>query len=280
MIVLNEIPQKSYGILKQNLSPTELEVISEEVRAVGYAILDSGYTQAQIQSFSQDFNVARVSYGECYTETYLKERNEHHTIRSPLTRWHSFLELALNDRLISLVGKCIPGKFILNQQNGVINPPRESYNQGSWHRDLPYQHYVSSKPLAVNAMFCVDEFTTDNGATFVLPASHKVEEFPSEAYIRRNARQVEAPSGSFIVMDCMLFHSGGFNKTGSARRGVNHVFNIPYFKQQINIPNSLRDVELSSHQKEILGFYYQEPGSIAEYLETRKLMTIAESEYA
>lgn len=272
MTIRTDIPQKSYGILKQNLAITDLEALAEEIGALGYAILDSGYTQAQLHDFSIEFDRTREQYIQQYSEKYLKERNEYHSIRSPLTHGgEAFFSLAMNEQLLALIKALIPGKFILNQQNGVINPPQETYNQGSWHRDLPYQHFVSSKPLAVNAMFCVDDFTTENGATFVLPASHKIEEFPSDQYIRRNARQIGAKAGSFIVMNCMLFHSGGYNKTDLPRRGVNHVYNIPYFKQQINIPNNFHNKNLSSEVKDILGFNYQEPTSVTDYLDTRKL---------
>ncbi len=84
-----------------------------------------------------------------------------------------FLRLATHPKLAEVLGKLIAGKYVLNQQNGVVNPPGESYNQASWHRDLPHQHFVSSSPLAVNALFCLDDFVAANGATFVLPASHK-----------------------------------------------------------------------------------------------------------
>ena len=164
-----------------------------------------------------------------YGEPKLRSLNEFHTIRSPLTHGGDvFLRLVLNENLLSTLKKLISGKFILNQQNGVINPPQETYNQGVWHRDLPYQHFVSTKPLAINALFCVDDFTFENGATFVLPASHKTEAFPSASYIRKNSVQIEAKAGSFILLDCMLFHAGGFNKTHLERRAVNHVITFRY----------------------------------------------------
>ena len=164
----------------------------------------------------------------------------------------------------------IHGKFILNQQNGIINPPRADYNQGAWHRDFPYQHFVSSRPLAINALFCVDDFTIENGATYVLPASHKSGPFASKTFVERHAVQVVAKAGSFILLDCMLFHAGGFNQSSRPRRAVNHVYNIPYFKQQINIPLNLGAAGLSSQAKEVFGFTFQEPGSVADYLAQRK----------
>jgi hypothetical protein len=50
--------------------------------------------------------------------------------------WRGILALVLNERLISVVRQLISGKFVLNQQNGVLNPPGGSYNQGAWHRDF------------------------------------------------------------------------------------------------------------------------------------------------
>lgn len=272
MTTVNNIPEASYGILQQNLSDSALDGAAEQVRNLGYAIIDSGYTAPELKSISEEFNHARERYVETYGESKLRSLNEFHTIRSPLTHGgESFLGLALNKNLLSILKKLISGKFILNQQNGVINPPQETYSQSAWHRDLPYQHFVSSKPLAINALFCVDNFTFENGATFVLPASHKAEAFPSENYVRRNAVQVEANAGSFILLDCMMFHAGGFNKTNFERRAVNHLYNIPFLKQQINIPMNMNNPNLTAEDRDLLGFNNMESNSIAQYLATRTI---------
>lgn len=270
---MNKIPSKSYGVLQREIPASSVEEIAEQVVNIGYAILDVGYTADELQSLSEEFDQMLRLYVKTYGESNLRNANEFHTIRSPLTQGKLFLDLALNEKLLSLVKKLIPGKFILNQQNGITNPPQQAYNQDAWHRDLPYQHFVSTKPLAVNALFCLDDFTYENGATFVLPASHKFEAFPSDKYVSRNAIQIEAKAGSFIVLDCMMFHAGGYNKTRSARRAVNHMFNIPYFKQQINIPQNMQSADLSDEVKDILGFNYSEPGSVSEYLSNRVVKT-------
>jgi ectoine hydroxylase-related dioxygenase (phytanoyl-CoA dioxygenase family) len=270
MTIKNNIPEISYGILEQNLPETIFDEAAEQVRKIGYAVIDSGYSASDILQFSEEFNFTRKNYIEAYGEETLKKVDEYYTIRSPLTHGSDkFLKLALNENLMSVLKKLIQGKFILNQQNGIINPPQETYNQAAWHRDLPYQHFVSTKPIAINALFCVDDFTIENGATFVIPASHKFEDFPSPKYIKSNAVQVEAKAGSFILLDCMMFHAGGYNVTHSSRRAVNHVYNIPYFKQQINIPNNMKSDNLSAEQRDILGFNFMELGSVARYLSTR-----------
>ncbi|RUP29377.1 MAG: phytanoyl-CoA dioxygenase [Curvibacter sp.] len=264
------IPTDSYGVLFRDKHESEFDDVAEQVRRIGYGILDSGYSIKELKHLSEAFNLTRTNYIQSYGEMRLRSAKEFHTIRAPLTHGDPvFVRLATNEKLLNVVRRLIIGKFILNQQNGIINPPQKNYNQGAWHRDLPYQHYISNSPLAVNALFCVDDFTFENGSTFVLPATHKTPNYPSESYIRRNALQIKAKAGQYILLDCMIFHSGGFNATNAERRAVNHVYTIPYFKQQINLPDLLRHADLNQNQKEIFGFDFQEFTSIDNYLNGR-----------
>lgn len=267
----SDIPDAIYGVLHQDRFESNLDEVAEQVRRIGYAILESGYTTIQIQEVSNEFDRARGAYLREWGEERLKGLKEFHTVRALLTHGGAaFLRLATNPNLLAVLKMLIAGKFVLNQQNGVINPPGETYNQGAWHRDLPYQHYVSSSPLAVNALFCVDDFTIENGSTFVLPASHKAIAFPSQKYVQKNAVQVEAKAGQFIIMDCMVFHSGGRNGTSSERRAINQAYMIPYFKQQIDLTKSIDGEGLTNEEREILGFGYQMPASVGEYLTSRE----------
>ena len=274
MAVFHGAPEIAYGVLQQDRFDTDIEEAVEQVRRLGYAILDSGCSALELRVISEAFESARANYIRRWGENWLRVINEYHTMRTPLTHGGpEFLALATNGRLMSALKGLINGAFILNQQNGVINPPGETYNQAAWHRDLPYQHYVSSSPLAVNALFCVDEFTPENGSTFVLPATHKAVAFPSDQYVKANAVQVEAKAGRFIILDCMTFHSGGLNRSQRERRAVNHVFSVPYFKQQINIPKNIKADGLSAEIKQLLGFPYPEPESSEDYFQSRTAKT-------
>lgn len=267
------IPEAMYGVLEQAKSQvtTAVQAVAEQIKVLGYGVLESGYSLKELATLRTSFEKAHNSYIERYGRERLKKIDELNTIRALLS--HSddiFTTLALHPGLAELLEQLIVGKYILNQQNGIINPPQQPYNQGAWHRDLPYQHFVSSRPIAINALFCLDDFTVENGATFVLPGSHKYEAFPSKEFIQKNAIQVEAPAGSFVMLDCMTFHAGGFNSTDLPRRAINHVFNIPFFKQQICLPKMMTPDGLDDRAKEILGYRFAEPSTIADYLNSRE----------
>lgn len=255
MRIATMIPQKSYGVLQSATDGSTIDAVAEQVRDLGYAVLDSGYKDEKLKALSVEFDTLHNSYLGRYGADQLLAIDEQKTIRTPLSQGSGlFFDLVFNENRLATIRKLVARKFILNQQNGTINPPQKTYNQASRHRDLPYQHFLSPTPLAINALFCIDDFTPENGATFVLPASHKSTSFPSKSYVERNALQVVAKAGAFILLDCMTFHAGGFNSSGMKRRAVNHLYNIPFLKHQIVISDHIKQHNLSTEQREILDF--------------------------
>lgn len=262
--------QQAYGVLKKDSWSDPLDHAADQIRRLGYAIIESGFTAAEITQISREFNETRARYTAQWGVEHLAAIDEHNSIRLPMALSPGpFRKLAFNSAVLSLVGKLIEGQFILNQQNGVINPAGQRYNQGFWHRDLPYQHYLSSVPLAINALYCVDDFTSENGGTWVLPATHKTAEYPSDAYVNTHAVQVHAKAGQYIVLDCMAYHTGGSNISASDRRAVNHVYTIPYIKQQIRIPGNVDETGLDAQQQRLLGIGMTTPQTVSEYLAGR-----------
>jgi ectoine hydroxylase-related dioxygenase (phytanoyl-CoA dioxygenase family) len=263
---------RRYGVIEQTAADTDIAYACESIRHLGYGVIDGGFEPKWLAALSDAFERARQRHaGEHGGPQALKAIDEHNTIRLPLAYEPMFLELAANGNILEICKQLIPGYVVLNQQNGVINPPRaERYNQGAWHRDLPYQHFVSSRPLALNALFCLDPFTVENGATRVLPASHRQEAFPSDRFVETEAATITANAGSFIILDCMMFHSGGVNVTDRPRRAVNHVYSIPLLRQQIDLPEALgENFTTDGELRKLLGYDVRTPRSVAAYFAGR-----------
>lgn len=243
----------------------------ESIRLLGHAVVDGGYGPAELRTLSEAFDRAHRTQLAQHGAEALAAIDEHNTIRALLSLDPVFLKLGTNSVVLKLCEALLGDRFILNQQNGIINPPHSAkYNQGAYHRDLPYQHFVTSRPLALNALFCLDAFTAENGATKVVSGSHKQEAFPSDGAVEALEAQVVAPAGSFIVLDGMVFHSGSVNRTSAARRAVNHVYTLPFIKQQIELPALLGDKYRDDPVLRHLLDYDNEPArSVAAYYESR-----------
>ncbi|WP_459082427.1 phytanoyl-CoA dioxygenase family protein [Mesorhizobium sp. A623] len=251
----------------------DLDVRVEELRLLGYTTLDSGLSELALDKLSGAFDRAEESYrqdavGKGIDLVALDERD---TIRLLPVIAPGFWELVFNERLHQLLSQILGDYYILNQANGLVNRANAGrYSQAAYHRDLPYQHFVCSRPIAINALFAMDEFTIENGATRVIPASHTREAFPSDGTVRRNEKQVTVPRGTFIVLDCMAYHAGSTNRSSANRRAVNHVFTIPMLRQQLHLPSTIGDANaFTDWQRRILGFGLDEYRSIDEWFASR-----------
>lgn len=264
--------QESYGVLESELNDDLLKYHCENIRRKGYTILEGAVPKADLDELQHKFELVFAKYQELFDIEELKASDEHNGFRMPFFFDKFFLKLVTNDKVLSIVNELMGYNFVLNQQNAISNPGGEKYNQSKWHRDLPYSHYVSSRPLMINALFCLDDFTLANGATRVIPGSHLFEKFPSEKYIDENTSIAEAPSGSFIILDSMLFHSGTSNKTSKPRRAINNVYSSPHIKQQINITTeNTEHLKLTEFESRLLGVNFKDYSSVEGYLISRKV---------
>ena len=87
-----------------------------------------------------------------------------------------------------------------------------------------------------NAMWTLDDFTADNGATIVVPGSHQFGRQPDHD-LDEGANWVPAicPAGSAIVFESRTWHSTGANRSNATRIGLTINFCAPQMRQQENL---------------------------------------------
>jgi ectoine hydroxylase-related dioxygenase (phytanoyl-CoA dioxygenase family) len=267
------MPIARYGVREQTQTRSLAELCAEQVRIVGYTVVESVIPPRDLHPLrgSLDAMIGRHE-AEAGGREALARIGEADTVRAPLAEDPRFLEAASDGTILAIVRALLGEYVVLIQQNGIVNRSHaESHRQAAYHRDLPYQHLVTSRPLAVSALLCLDAFEPDTGCTHVLPGSHKMDAFPSDGYVERMEQPVSAKPGSYIVMDAMLYHRAGRNRSGGARRAVNNVYALPIVKQQIVLPALLAgrwsdDAVLAR----LLGYESDPPRSVAEYRARRE----------
>lgn len=91
------------------------------------------------------------------------------------------------------------------------------------------------EPQGANAAWCVDDFTDENGATRIVPGSHKWHRPPTEDEAFIDTVPLEAPAGSMIVFESRLWHKTGNNRTkDQTRAGIFAWYTKPIYRQQEN----------------------------------------------
>jgi ectoine hydroxylase-related dioxygenase (phytanoyl-CoA dioxygenase family) len=135
-------------------------------------------------------------------------------------------------------------------RNPLLGNPGQQLHSDS---RLPGINYC----IVANVLWMIDDFTITNGATRVVPGSHKFMQFAEDGKKYDEEILVTGKRGSALIFNANLWHGGGPNFDGSSRwaiaLGYARWFIKPAFDYMLNTPTEVYD-QLSDKQKEILGF--------------------------
>ncbi len=169
-----------------------------------------------------------------------------------------FDELAIHPLLLGVLDEVL-GHHQLSGPVGIDIGPGES-PQGL-HRDdsvypIPWPH----QQVVLNTMWALDDFTTDNGATVIVPGSHRTapDEMPSASEIVT----ATMPAGSMMFYSGTVWHGGGANRTQERRLGVILEYVASWLRAQENhvtaVPVEVMRT-LPSRLQELLGYNIHPP---------------------
>lgn len=231
---------RRHGIHHTHVNETEAQVLAEEISILGYTVVHDVLDAAQLEEARRRIDAAYAKQvEELGGQHVLESMNDADIARCLLEYDHFFIDVAANERVRAVLEELLGDYVVLMAQNAIINQPREEHYQHSWHRDINHQHFTSSRPLAISALYCIDDFSPATGGTHLLPVTHRIEDFPSDEFVERHSVIAEAPAGSVLLFDAMLFHRAGENRSGKVRRAINHIFTLPFLQQQISLPDAL-----------------------------------------
>jgi ectoine hydroxylase-related dioxygenase (phytanoyl-CoA dioxygenase family) len=96
-----------------------------------------------------------------------------------------------------------------------------------------------------NSIWLIDDFTEDNGATRVVPGSHRFGRLPSEEEGGPDGRHpqeqlVLGAAGTVVVFNSHLWHGGTLNRTDVPRRALHSYFTRRSLPQQLDQAAYLR----------------------------------------
>ena len=108
---------------------------------------------------------------------------------------------------------------------------------GYLHADQTFlgEPWPAEGPQGLNVAWAIDDFTAANGATRIVPGSHKRSRGVRFEEQETDTVAMEAPAGSAIVFESRLWHKTGANTTeGESRAAVFSWYTKHYVRQQEN----------------------------------------------
>jgi len=143
----------------------------------------------------------------------------------------AFDELATLPLVLGVMDRVLGTGYQLSSPVGIEISPGETAQ--SLHRDDAIYPIARPRPdLVCNIMWALDDFTEENGATRVVPGSHRwTEETPGT-----DPRTVLAvmPAGSAMFFLGSVFHGGGANNTTTPRMGTILLYAAGWLRQLEN----------------------------------------------
>jgi len=174
------------------------------------------------------------AHGRAQTGFGLDRDDRNIRVWNLLNRDPVFAELAEHPTALTLVRDLLGWPALLSNISGNVTCPGSA--AGVLHPD---QVFVPTpwpeRPQGVNVAWCIDDFTKDNGATEVVPGSHRLHRLPTESEQNVGLVPVEAPAGSLFAFESRIWHRTGANtSTNRTRAAVFPFYTTPIYRTQEN----------------------------------------------
>jgi len=139
-------------------------------------------------------------------------------------------------RVLAGIKAVLGSYFKLSSLNYRAAKPR----QGQQKLHVDYGNTVANGEYKVcNSIWLLDDFTATNGATRIVPGTHKSKILPDEEMADPNLPHhdeilIQAPAGSVFIFNSHVWHGGTTNYSDRLRRSIHCYFCATDQPQQLN----------------------------------------------
>ena len=196
--------------------PTTLNKITAAIDAAGCCVVEDAIDADTVQAIRREL-VAFDSFGSIGASAF-----EGHTTRrtgAPLPRSATFRSIAMHPAVMCA------GSHVLGPTTGWRFSASEFIQIGPGetaqrlHRDQwKYDMVDFPNEIELNGMWAISDFTATNGATQIIPGSHR--DGNAEPLDPDAAEPAEMAAGSVLLYTGRLYHGGGPNSSDAWRLGL------------------------------------------------------------
>jgi ectoine hydroxylase-related dioxygenase (phytanoyl-CoA dioxygenase family) len=203
-------------------TPADYEALMRD----GFAIAENLLSPSACRELRQESERLLGATGRNVFEGLKTQR-----VYNVLAKTRAFDDLIDHPRLLALIDRVFEPNYLLSQAQVINILPGEDA-QPLHHDDGFYRVPRPRAALGLAAIWAIDEFTAENGATMIIPGSHL---WPQYRRARlEEARPCVMPAGSAVFFLGTLVHGGGANRTASPRMAFTNQYCEPWLRTQEN----------------------------------------------
>ena len=198
----------------------------------GYTVLPGALDRALVDTLRLDVERLERELGVEPAQN-LFEGLRTRRVYNLLARGKVYERAVEQDGILELLEGLLGRGFLVSTVSSIAIEPGEAAQP--IHADdmlipLPRPH----APLTSTVMIPLTEFTEENGATRVIPGSHRREAVPEMLEPYDDALPIPMSPGNALVYNGSLWHGGGANRTVARRIGLAIGFCVGWMRQQEN----------------------------------------------
>lgn len=232
-----EEAMQALGVTGQTLTEKEKISLDEKGFVVFTGILDA----AELETF-------RTKYEDLMEKEGMNAGKEVHQeegtrrLSDLVNKGECFDSVYTNPKLLAAVYHVLKREFKLSSLNARDAMPGAGLQP--LHAD--WGSRKEHEPFHVcNSIWLIDDFTLDNGATRVVPGTHKLAGSPRDYGIdprepHPQEQLIVAPAGTVCVFNSHLWHGGTLNRTTNTRRAMHVYFTAREHRQQLDQAEYIR----------------------------------------
>ena len=230
-------------MLKHSAPDTPLPQLLRQLDDDGYVIIPSLLPPSQVQAIKDALApyLQRQLMGRNDFEGYDSERVYALLAKSPV-----FAELAAHPLVLDVCEAILGPNFMLSACLAINSHPGE--NAQPLHFDDSFYKVPRPRPAyGVSAFWAIDAFTDRNGATEIIPGSHKwgderptgadkfYDTFVNGKHVpvddHPGLEKVVMPAGSLMLTPGTLWHRGGANRSNASRLAITPQYCVAWGRQ-------------------------------------------------
>lgn len=248
---------------REEYSEQFLSEVDYQVRTRGYAVVPNYFDDQECELFRAILSETIGGYDPAGVP---RRQAEQHQMHDLLYRSHVSNKILEDPRLQQIMALFLTEAWILYGFTTSSLPPGGGNYASRIHVDSP--RMIPGCITNMSGMFALDDFTSLNGATRVMPGSQFSSVHPSQDMLGKYGAEVLCKKGAFIIMNSRVFHQAGVNRSDSWRHALTINACRPYMKQRMDwvrfIPSEISD-QLNAQARRIIGFDTRLPSNLEEY---------------
>ena len=221
-------------------SNSSTDDIIEVLEKDGAVIVDDFVSQEWLSEFNSAIqtsidNYKPFDYGEPEAEEFLGRQTVR--LNGLIRKAPNYIDLITDDRLLTIMDHFLApncGQYRLNSSEIIEIHGGETAQELHWDDVIwPAHFWAPDLLLQFNVMIAATDFTESNGATLVVPGSHKWDHSKRQPK-QKEITQAVMKAGSAVFIPGKTLHGGGNNTDGIKRRAIVASYVLGWLRTQEN----------------------------------------------